>query len=309
MHAGTGPALYAFTLGLVAALNPCGFPLLPAYLSLFAHEGNSGGWTRRTARGLLTGASVSLGFVVVFGAFGIAVESGVQALSSWVPWVMIPLGAALVAVGILTASGRPMYLRLPSFGIGERKGIAAMVTFGVGYAVASLTCALPLFLAGVAGAFTRLGTLVGIVTAIAYALGMGLFMMVASLIVAWAGGPAIRRFGSISRFIPRFAGIVLSAVGAYLIYYWANYLSNPLSSPTPVRAVERIQSALSNWLSASPQFVGLALAAVVLVALGLLAFNSKSDGPGTKAPNVKINESQANIQTDISTQRELQHDS
>jgi cytochrome c biogenesis protein CcdA len=29
------PFAYAFTLGMVATVNPCGFPMLPAYLSFF----------------------------------------------------------------------------------------------------------------------------------------------------------------------------------------------------------------------------------------------------------------------------------
>ncbi len=32
---GSSLILFAFTLGLVAAVNPCGFPMLPAYLALF----------------------------------------------------------------------------------------------------------------------------------------------------------------------------------------------------------------------------------------------------------------------------------
>lgn len=299
LQTGTGPAVYAFTLGLVAALNPCGFPLLPAYLSLFAYEGGSG-YVRQTARGLLTGASVTAGFVVIFGAFGIAVESGVQVLYRVVPWFMIPLGAALAIVGLRSAFGRQLHLPLPTLGIGNRRGIAAMAVFGAGYAIASLTCSLPLFLAGVAGSFTRLGMLDGIMTAVAYALGMGLFLMVTSLIVAWAGGPAIRRFNHLAKFVPRLAGIVLALVGSYLVYYWANYLNNPLSSPTPIRLVEQVQSALSGWLSAVPQMAGLILAAVVLASLGILALAQSAKSQGA-----------AHFEKDQNpepTERELQHE-
>ena len=63
---GSGPLLYAFTLGLVAAVNPCGFPLLPAYLSLFVGE-DTVGRPQRNLRALGAGASVAAGFVVVFG--------------------------------------------------------------------------------------------------------------------------------------------------------------------------------------------------------------------------------------------------
>ncbi|MGH8995872.1 MAG: cytochrome c biogenesis CcdA family protein, partial [Acidimicrobiales bacterium] len=63
--AASGPLLYAFTLGLVAAVNPCGFPLLGAYLAFFVGDGELDR-SRRNLRGVAAGASVTAGFVVVF---------------------------------------------------------------------------------------------------------------------------------------------------------------------------------------------------------------------------------------------------
>ncbi|OBK80507.1 hypothetical protein A5649_12530 [Mycolicibacter heraklionensis] len=44
------PAL-AFAAGLVAALNPCGFALLPAYLTLVVRGERAGGWAAVAAGG------------------------------------------------------------------------------------------------------------------------------------------------------------------------------------------------------------------------------------------------------------------
>lgn len=276
-----GPALYAFTLGLVAAVNPCGFPLLPAYLALFVDEsGRRGGWVRHTARGLVTGACVTAGFVAVFGVLGVAVESGVHVLTRWIPWVMIPLGAALVVVGVLSMAGRTPRLALPTVAVRGRRRAVAMTGFGMAYALASLSCALPLFLAGVAGSFTRLGPLDGAAAAVAYALGMGLFLTAASLAVAWGGGPLLRRIRPLSRFVPRAAGAVLSVVGAYLVYYWASDVANPLATPGPVRAVEAVQSAFSGWLASSPRLAGVVLGAVVVAACAMLAVAARRSSPG-----------------------------
>ena len=63
------PLAYAFTAGLVAAVNPCGFPMLPAYLSFFIgtdDEDVAGG--TRVPRALLSGLAVSVGFLAVFAA-------------------------------------------------------------------------------------------------------------------------------------------------------------------------------------------------------------------------------------------------
>ena len=60
----------AFGAGLVAALNPCGFAMLPAYLALVVQGENVG---RRAAvgRAVTATAAMALGFLTVFGGFGI----------------------------------------------------------------------------------------------------------------------------------------------------------------------------------------------------------------------------------------------
>lgn len=272
---------YAFTLGLVAAINPCGFPLLPAYLAGFAGGGSGAGWAKQTERGLVAGASVTAGFVVVFGTLGLVVESGADLVLDWVPWVMLPLAAAMTVAGVLTVlgRGRQVRLRVPVPRIASTRGPLAMAGFGVAYAVASLSCALPLFLAGVAGSFTRLGLLTGIGTFVAYALGMGLLLTVASLAVAYAGASVLRRAMAASRFVPKASGVVLTLAGAYLVLYWLDDLVSPASSPAPVRVVEHVQAVLTSWLGGSSRLIGAALGAGVVIACLALAVASRNKTP------------------------------
>ncbi|MGH9104989.1 MAG: cytochrome c biogenesis CcdA family protein [Acidimicrobiales bacterium] len=269
--AAPAPLAYAFGLGLVGAVNPCGFPLLPGYLATFAGAGTEAGTLRRTARGLAAGASVTAGFVLVFGVLGLLIESGVDVVEGWVPWVMIALAAAMTVLGVLSALGRQVHLRVPAVRRSGSSRAIGMVGFGVAYAIGSLSCALPVFLAGVAGSFTRLGFFVGASTFVAYALGMGLLLVALSLVVAHAGAPALRRIRPLTRFVPRVAGLVLIVVGLYLLLYWVSDLVAPTSTPAPVRVVEGAQSALSGWLAGSPRLIGVVLGAVVVIALVLVA--------------------------------------
>ena len=266
--AASGPLLYAFTLGLVAAVNPCGFPLLGAYLSFFVGS-DTDERPRRLVRGLAAGSCVTVGFVLVFAVLGALVEGGVDVVLGWVPWVMIPVGVALFALGVAGALGRPVKLLVPTRRLGTGRGALAMAGFGITYAVASLTCALPLFLAAVAGTFGRLGVARGLGDFVAYALGMGLFLMVAGLIVANAGVSPLRRLSPITRFVPRIAGGVLALVGAYLTFYWAAYEADPTASPPPIGLVERLQTDITTWLSSSVRVVGVILGLAVVVALML----------------------------------------
>lgn len=273
--AASGPLLYAFTLGLVAAVNPCGFPLLGAYLSFFVGS-DTDARRRRLLRGLVAGSCVTAGFLLVFGVIGALVEGGIDVVLGWVPWVMIPIGVTLCVIGIAGAFGHPFALFTPRRRLGTGRGVVAMAGFGVTYAVASLTCALPLFLAAVAGSFGRLGFGDGLGTVVAYALGMGLFLMVAGLVVANLGVHPLRGIRPLSRFVPRLAGIVLALVGGYLTFYWVAYAVDPTSQPEPIGLVEHVQGTISNWLSGSPRVIGVVLGLALIVALALAAGGRRS---------------------------------
>ncbi len=268
----SGPVLYGFTLGLVGAVNPCGFPLLPAYLVVSAAEARSQPLARRAVRAVGSGAAVTAGFLIVFGCLGIAVEAGVRLAWGWVPWVMVPVSAALVVVGAAAAAGRLPYLRLgaPRWATGRHWGLA-MVGFGVTYALASLTCSLPVFLAVVAGSFTRQGAGTGVPLSVAYGLGMGLVITAVS--VAGAGSQVVRltRLRAWQPVITRVAAGAVAVVGAYLLLYWISDLVSPLHAPGPVRVVESVQSSLATWLSASPRLTGLVIGSMIVATLGAAA--------------------------------------
>ncbi|MPY81574.1 MAG: cytochrome c biogenesis protein CcdA, partial [Actinophytocola sp.] len=96
------PFLLAFTGGLVATVNPCGFAMLPAYLSFFLGLTDGEEVPDRVtaiARALRVGLTVTVGFVVVFGAAGLLLSAGARALTSALPWAALIVGAGVVALG------------------------------------------------------------------------------------------------------------------------------------------------------------------------------------------------------------------
>ena len=71
------PLALAFAAGLVATVNPCGFAMLPAYLSYFMGIDEENQGRPAALRGaLVVGAIVSAGFLVVFGLAGILITAG-----------------------------------------------------------------------------------------------------------------------------------------------------------------------------------------------------------------------------------------
>jgi Cytochrome c biogenesis protein len=261
---------YAFTLGMVGVLNPCGFPLLPAYLALFV-TGERVDWRSRLLRGVRAGGCVSVGFLVVFLLVGILAASAVTAIIAWVPWLMILIGIGLVGVGIITVAGRPVALHLPALGFRGGRGAGAMIGFGASYALASLSCSLPLFLAGVLGVFTSTSFAGGLAAFAAYALGMGVFVTAAGVATSLIGGTVVGRLRPLVRILPRLAGAIVLIAGGYLVFYWAHELLAPTQRSGVIAAAQSVQNTVSTWIGDAALPLGIAMSCVVVGSLIVLA--------------------------------------
>src|SRR5262249_33288192 len=102
------PAGYAFGAGMVAAVNPCGFALLPAYLGLYlAAEGRPGGW-RAIPRALAVSSVVALSFVLLFGTVGLVLSAATSAVAGYFPWAGLGVGVLLVLAGGRVFAGRAL---------------------------------------------------------------------------------------------------------------------------------------------------------------------------------------------------------
>jgi cytochrome c-type biogenesis protein len=102
---GSGPV--ALGAGLLAAINPCGFAMLPAYLGLLVATPKQG-----RLSGLFRAVQVTLamtaGFVVVFSLFGLVVLPLSSAVEAYMPWASVLLGGVLVLAGSWLLAGRSL---------------------------------------------------------------------------------------------------------------------------------------------------------------------------------------------------------
>ena len=216
----TVPLSIAFTAGGLAVVNPCGFPLLPAFLSFYlgADEERLPPAPTRLVQGLFVGASVALGQLALFTIVGLPVSLGVGAIADAVPWVGLATGAVLVLLGLAVLAGRQVRLAVdPRAAVRPERRLSAMVLFGVAYGAASLGCTLPIFLALV-GASLSANKLAAFV---AYGAGMAVVLMALAVAIACARQGLATRLRPALPYVGRLAGILLSASGAYLVYYWA----------------------------------------------------------------------------------------
>ena len=272
---------FAFAAGLVAALNPCGFALLPAYLALVVlgdeRDGPIGtGRGLAVVRALAATAAMTLGFLVVFVAFGLVVAPLAVTAQRYLPVVTIVMGALLVALGGWLLAGRQLRVLLPKPAGGAPTGrIRSMVLYGVGYALASLSCTIAPFLAVTAGTFRAGDTLAGIAGYAAYALGMGLLVGVLAVAVALAQDAVAGWLRRALPYVSRVSGALLLVVGLYVAYYgvYELRLFNFGAAPSDpiVGAAGRVQS----WLVSTVDAIGwLPLLSALAVMLALGAFGA-----------------------------------
>jgi len=272
------PLGLAVAAGALAALNPCGFALLPVYLSALVAD-DTPSRARAFGRALLASASMTAGFATVFALFGLALTPVADVVARHLPWFTVVLGLALVVVGAWLLAGRdlpavpPWWGRAPAL----RRSAGSMAGFGAAYALASLGCAIGPFLAIVVSAFRAGSTLAGVAVLLAYAAGMGLVVATAALAVAAARTSLIGRMRRLAPAVSRAGGAVAVLAGAYVAYYGAYELRlrGGVDPADPViEAAAAVQRRLADGLDRLGP-LGLAAAfAVVLAGSGLLLARS-----------------------------------
>lgn len=268
-----GSLAFAFAMGMVATINPCGFAMLPAYLSYFlGMEDRSSTATAGVRRALAVGLAVSVGFLLVFAVIGILITEFRLAILDKLPWVTIAIGIGLVGLGVAMLRGFEPVLNLPKLQKGTNsRELWSMFLFGVSYAVSSLSCTIPLFLVAVGWSFADTDLAQGVLTFLAYGLGMSLTLMALTLAIALARQGLVRWLRGALPYINRVAGALLVLAGAYMAYYgWyeLQVLSGGDDPGGPAGTVFRWNASLIQWVNNTGALrIGLVLAGTILFAL------------------------------------------
>jgi cytochrome c biogenesis protein CcdA len=272
---GNAPLAFAFAAGMLASVNPCGFSMLPAYLSYFLglEDGEAPGTERAIGRALAVSGVMTAGFVTVFALMGLVVTQVSSRVQRHLPWVTIVIGLGLVALGVAAIGGRNISIRLPKLqkGTGSRE-LSSMLLFGISYALSSLSCTIGSFLAAVSPTLDQSGVVAGTLTFVFYGLGMGAIVVALTVAVALARRQVVARFRQLMRYVHIATGVLLVVVGAYLAYYgWFEVRQNRskgiVRDPVIDRALE-----VQQWLQDELQQAGTTRVGVVCAAaVGALA--------------------------------------
>lgn len=218
------PVVYAFSAGMVATINPCGFALLPAYIAYHLRLGDeSRSAIVRATHGVLLGLMATMGFVALFGFVGLIVTAGGRVLIRFFPYWGLAVGVALVCFGLfLLITRRHIGIRVAGRiqSPNAPKGVWGFFVFGIAYGLASLSCTLPIFLVVVGSALAAKGFLSGVVQFVSYGLGMGTILIAVTVGVVFLRTAISRGTRVVIPYVDHISSIALIAAGSYLIYYW-----------------------------------------------------------------------------------------
>lgn len=226
------PFGFAFIAGMVAAVNPCGFVMLPAYLTIYLRdesdvdEGSSlTGVAKRGTKAIYVSLAMGLGFVALFGSAGLLVSASQELVKEALPWIGFTLGILMALLGAYILVGGKIYTGIAQQ-MADRVGdprvssLGGYFLFGISYALASLSCTLPIFLSVVTSSFGRDGFLSGLVQFVAYAGGMAFLITIVTIGIALFKSAILGPLRRSMQYVERVSAVILAVVGAYLVFYW-----------------------------------------------------------------------------------------
>lgn len=275
----------ALGAGMLAAVNPCGFALLPAYVSLLITGGEPLSRPAAARRAAVLSIAMTSGFALVFAVFGLVISPVASQLQRHLPWFTVVLGLTLAGMGIWLAVGRTLSMPDLRRSRGSTRtarplsrSFWSMAGFGASYAVASISCTIAPFLAVVVGGFRSGSVVGGLALFLAYAAGMGLVVGTLAVATVFASASTVGRLRSAGRWAPRAAGALLAAAGAYVAYYgwWElRVLADGDASDPVIDAAADLQQRLAGLVDA-PGPLGWLAAGLVLLLVVVLASRHRS---------------------------------
>jgi len=209
----------AFTAGVLGFISPCSLPMLPSYVAYYLNRDVETSSEHRLFKALVFASATIAGFLTVFTAVGLLPSLAIQ-LVPLSEAVLIPLiGLGLLFVGILTAVSN-IFNKVPYLGIAPPvvSGPSSFYVYGVAYALASLSCSLPVFLLVVLQSASSGGPLDTLLLFIVYGLGAGTLMVPITVATSLSKDYLYRRLITIMPHMRKLNVAILIVAGAYMIF-------------------------------------------------------------------------------------------
>lgn len=216
----------AFVAGVFATFNPCGFAMLPAYLSLAILDSQKL-TTRRTqvAKALKFSGLMGVGIVGVFAIFSLLIFPISTSIQKYLPYVTSLFGILIFIFGIALLFKGPILLKkIWSPNVSPTGSWVTYILYGVTFALGSISCTIGPFLAVTS---TTLGDSLGksLLTYIFYGLGFVATISILAIFTALSKDLLIKKIRGAGGALEKFMGALMALIGLYLLYFGVNELA------------------------------------------------------------------------------------
>jgi cytochrome c-type biogenesis protein len=272
-----GNFAYSFILGVLAAVNPCGFVLLPTYLIYFlgTQEEPNLASGERLRRALSVGSGISLGFLAIFFVIGIISRLFTQWIELNAKYASLAIGVVLLIGGARMLTGWTPKFATPQIGNSNKKTFRATVVYGVAYAVASIGCTIGFLTTAVFGSIALNGFVSGVISIVLYGAGMAMLVMALTVSLAFAKTGIVAVIKNRLNIIQRLSAIFVTLTGVYLVFYWYAAINEERSAGF-VSRIERWQTRVASFLQQQgANRLGVVLS--IVVAIAIFASRKKTD--------------------------------
>jgi cytochrome c biogenesis protein CcdA len=267
-----GNFAYSFILGVMAAVNPCGFVLLPTYLVYYlGTELNREGENKTTTlrRGLSVGIAVSSGFIGLFLVVGIISRAFTTVIRDNAKYAALVIGIGLVAMGIAMLFGWKLPIAQPDVSVQRKRTTWNMFLFGIVYAIASIGCTIGLLISVILGSINRHGFISGVISIVLYGLGMGLLVTSLTVALAFARVGLVSTIKKSFKWFDKVSAVLVVLTGLYLSWYWLGAITDRGTDGVTSR-VERWQTSVVQFLQDAGVYRLLIVFCVIIATAGLV---------------------------------------
>jgi cytochrome c biogenesis protein CcdA len=264
-----GNFAYSFILGVLAAVNPCGFVLLPTYLIFFlgVREETELTASERIRRALVVSSGISIGFLAIFFVIGVISRLFTQWIELNAKYASLAIGIILVIGGARMLTGWTPKFATPQLSGVQTKTFRATVIYGVAYAVASIGCTIGFLTTAVFGSIALHGFVSGVFSILLYGLGMAMLVTALTVSLAFAKTGIVTVIKNHLHIIQRLGAIFVTLTGIYLVVYWYGAISEKKSTSFVTR-IERWQTSVASFLQQQGAFrLAIVLTLIVIVAM------------------------------------------
>ena len=206
--------ILVFSAGIFALFSPCAYPLLPGYIMYYLGKEST------IRKAIFGGFACTLGLISIFSVFGLIGTMIGKLAQAIIPWLMLVAGVIIIIMGLTMLIGIKFpTLFMPVRATG-RKGFIGMYLYGLAYGLATFGCSAPIFLSILLYSIVASGIFGGIITFIVYSLGMGLPLILTTVLVVMAKDIMYKKIFKAMPLIEKVGGIFLIIIGSYLVYYY-----------------------------------------------------------------------------------------